>query len=249
VGWGGRLGDKQYSTAGWLAAFPVFEPMYQVVMAHGLASGWVEWRGERREFRDAPCYTEKNWGGAFPRRWWWVQCNAFEARGLTLTCACGERSNPLLELLLPGRTEDACMVALHDESGKFYPFPNCEWDVEWGRWTVRGALDDLRVRVEATCDGEAASLVRCPASDGMTASARERFDGSLSVRVWRVTAREEEEEVLIDSTSSRAAVEVGGEGWEGGGRWKGSCEVAGAARAILSADVPLERFREAIPGL
>ena len=178
-----------------------------------------------------------------------MQCNAFEARGLTLTCACGERSNPLLEPLLPGRTEDACMVALHDESGKFYPFPNCEWDVEWGRWTVRGALDDLRVRVEATCDGEAASVVRCPASDGMTASARERFDGSLSVRVWRVTAREEEEEVLIDSTSSRAAVEVGGEGWEGGGRWKGSCEVAGAARAILSADVPLERFREAIPGL
>ena len=59
MGWGGRLGDKQYSTAGWLAAFPVFEPMYQVVMAHGLASGWVEWRGERREFRDAPCYTEK----------------------------------------------------------------------------------------------------------------------------------------------------------------------------------------------
>ena len=36
LGWGGEWGvDKQYSTAGWLAALPVFEPHYQVLMAHG----------------------------------------------------------------------------------------------------------------------------------------------------------------------------------------------------------------------
>ena len=30
LGWGGGEDDKQYSTAGWLAALPVFEPRYQV---------------------------------------------------------------------------------------------------------------------------------------------------------------------------------------------------------------------------
>ena len=33
LGWGGDDGEKQYSTAGWLAALPVFEPHYQVT--HG----------------------------------------------------------------------------------------------------------------------------------------------------------------------------------------------------------------------
>ncbi|KAJ0030801.1 hypothetical protein Pint_12817 [Pistacia integerrima] len=37
-GWG-NVGSKQKSTAGWLAAFPVFEPHWQVCMAAGLSTG------------------------------------------------------------------------------------------------------------------------------------------------------------------------------------------------------------------
>ena len=37
-GWG-NVNDKQKSTAGWLAAFPVFEPHWQICMAGGLSSG------------------------------------------------------------------------------------------------------------------------------------------------------------------------------------------------------------------
>lgn len=73
LGWGGGKDAKQYSTAGWLAALPVFEPHYQILMAHGLASGHVSWRGQRYDFESAPAYTEKNWGGAFPSRWFWLQ--------------------------------------------------------------------------------------------------------------------------------------------------------------------------------
>jgi hypothetical protein len=36
-------------------------------MAHGLATGWIEWKGKRYHFTDAPAYSEKNWGGAFPQ--------------------------------------------------------------------------------------------------------------------------------------------------------------------------------------
>lgn len=37
-GWG-NVGSKQQSTAGWLAAFPVFEPHWQICMAAGLSTG------------------------------------------------------------------------------------------------------------------------------------------------------------------------------------------------------------------
>ena len=37
-GWGDESG-VQKATAGWLAALPVFEPHWQVVQAHGLATG------------------------------------------------------------------------------------------------------------------------------------------------------------------------------------------------------------------
>ena len=39
--------------------------------------GWIEWDGERFEFQNAPSYSEKNWGGAFPRKWFWVNYSPF----------------------------------------------------------------------------------------------------------------------------------------------------------------------------
>jgi len=34
--------------------------------------GWIEWGDQRFEFEDAPSYCEKNWGGSFPQKWFWV---------------------------------------------------------------------------------------------------------------------------------------------------------------------------------
>lgn len=39
-GWGDVM-SKQKATAGWLAAFPVFEPHWQICMAGGLSTGIV----------------------------------------------------------------------------------------------------------------------------------------------------------------------------------------------------------------
>ena len=69
AGWG-DAGTRQKATAGWLASLPVFEPHWQVLQAHGLATGWVEWGGRRYEFTDAPHYAVR--GG-----WVWGQgCGA-----------------------------------------------------------------------------------------------------------------------------------------------------------------------------
>ena len=76
-GWGDKGGNQQ-STAGWLSFLPIFEPGWQILTAHGLATGWIEWNGDRYEFTNAPAYCEKNWGGAFPQKWFWLNCNSFD---------------------------------------------------------------------------------------------------------------------------------------------------------------------------
>lgn len=55
----------------------------QVMLASGLASGWLEWGDKHYEFRDAPTYYEKNWGAGFPSRWFWVQCNVFDGYAMS----------------------------------------------------------------------------------------------------------------------------------------------------------------------
>jgi len=75
-GWGDSQ-QPQQSSAGWLSFLPIFEPGWQITMAHGLATGWVEWRGQQYQFTNAPAYSEKNWGNSFPEKWFWLNCNSF----------------------------------------------------------------------------------------------------------------------------------------------------------------------------
>ena len=90
AGAGASAAARRYSTAGWLAALgPLLSPHYQVLMSLGHATGWVEIEDNGRRSRTPRSTPEKNWGRGFPRKWWWLQCNAFDdvepASQLTLT--------------------------------------------------------------------------------------------------------------------------------------------------------------------
>ncbi|KAE8732620.1 putative tocopherol cyclase [Hibiscus syriacus] len=98
--------------------------------------GWIEWDGEMFEFQDAPSYSEKNWGGAFPRKWFWVQCNVFEGASgeVALTAGGGLRQ-------LPGLTEtfeDAALIGVHYDGilYEFVPWNGAlSWEIShWGYW-------------------------------------------------------------------------------------------------------------------
>lgn len=89
-------------------------------MAHGLAtSGYFLYNGEQFDLRGARVYCEKNWGGTFPRKWWWIQANLFEDEpDLTVTAVGAVR-------LIAGVYEETIgMIAVH-YGGDMYEFCNC----------------------------------------------------------------------------------------------------------------------------
>ena len=139
---------KQRSTAGWLASYPVFEPHWQITMANARASGILNWNGTTYEFSDAPFYGEKNWGGAFPIKWYWAQCNSFDDYpDLAFTAGGGIRQLPFS--FLPGkRTETLGLIGIHYE-GRFYEIVpwtgEMEWEVDsWGQWEFKGRCTDAK---------------------------------------------------------------------------------------------------------
>ena len=211
VGWGGAFANasaRQYSTAGWLASLgPLFSPHYQVLMSLGRATGFVEVDGERLSFARAPFYAEKNWGAAFPSRWWWLQCNAFEdslegCSELTLTATGATRQ--LLAGTRLDRSEDVALVGLHVD-GEFLPFPDVRWTVApWGDWRVSGAYEGLTVDIAATAS-DAGVPVRVPTDAGMADGATETYDGRLSVELRRGG------DVLVTASTHLACCETGGD--------------------------------------
>ena len=235
LGWGGGKGARQRATAGWLAALPVFEPHWQVLMAHGTSTGTFTWGDTVYEFKDAPTYAEKNWGGSFPSRWFWAQCNHFTAgvddgTPASVTLAGATRGTPLT----PNGTEDVAILGVHVGDAYYEVSPmlgSVAWEVEpWGRWHARGASADGRVVVQLDADTDAPGVpLRAPTADGgLVPFCRDTFDGNVRVTVHK-------DGVLVaDLRSNACALEVGGGPWWSA--WRSESDMAPANQALLRMD-------------
>ncbi|MFQ3629933.1 MAG: tocopherol cyclase family protein, partial [Cyanobacteriota bacterium] len=204
-GWG-ECDRPQQATAGWLSRFQIFEPGWQILMAHGLATGWVEWDGTRYCFSQAPAYAEKNWGGAFPQKWFWIQCNAFDGEAdLALTAGGGRRR-------VLGWMESVGMVGIHHR-GRFYEFVpwngTVRWRVQpWGHWQMQAENAGHLVELLGTCD-RPPTPVRVPTAKGMVFACQDTTQGKLTVKLWEKQG--DRRALLLHAHSHLAGLEVGGD--------------------------------------
>lgn len=204
-GWG-NSGKSQQSTAGILSSMQIFEPGWQILIAHGLATGWINWNGKIYNFTNAPAYSEKNWGGAFPTKWFWMNCNAFDNEpDLALTAGGGKRG-------VLWWIESVAMIGIHYK-GKFYEF--VPWNAEvnwcinpWGYWEMQARSDDYTVIVKAMTDLPGQPL-RAPTQNGMVFTCRDTMRGNVMLEL-----RDRKNRLILEATSDLCGVEVGGEPWD-----------------------------------
>ncbi len=203
-GWGNpRL--TQQATAGWLSYLPVFDPGWQILMAHGLATGWIEWQGEKYQFTDAPAYSEKNWGTSFPKKWFWINCNSFtNTYNLALTAAGGVRQVFWGEELVG-------MIGIHYQ-GQFIEFvpenSQVSWQIQpWGKWRMEAIKGDLVVTLIGTTDLPG-TYVRTPTAKGLVFNCRDTTKGKLSLKL-RYQGK-----IILNANSCLAGLEIGGSPWD-----------------------------------
>jgi len=200
-GWGNPHRPQQ-ATAGWLSYLPIFDPGWQVLMAHGLATGWIEWRGKKYQFTNAPAYSEKNWGTSFPEKWFWINCNSFaNESNLALTAAGGVRQ------VLWGE-ESVGMIGIHYQ-GQFYEFGSTNsqvtWQIKpWGEWRIKAIKNDLEATVIGTTDLPG-TYVRTPTAKGLVLNCRDTTKGKLWLRL------QNQGKTIVEASSCLAGLEVGGE--------------------------------------
>lgn len=205
-GWG-DVDRPQQSTAGWLSQFQIFEPGWQILMAHGRATGSIEWNGVCYEFANAPAYSEKNWGGAFPQKWFWLNCNAFDNEpDLALTAGGGRRG-------VLWWMESVAMVGVHYR-GKFYEFvpwnAQVRWEIQpWGCWKMWAQTAEHAIELTATTDLPGTAL-RAPTQQGLVFACRDTMNADVTLQLRdRHTNK-----LLLSATSSLCGVEVGGGDWD-----------------------------------
>lgn len=199
---------KSIPLMGIFSYWPVFEPGWQILMAHGLASGWVEWQGQRYDFDRVPAYAEKNWGGSFPLQWFWLQCNYFPSQpDLTVTSAGARRGVLWWQ-------EEVAMIGLHWQ-GQFLQWlpenSRISWSISpWGSWRVEAEKPDYQIRLEG-CTQRPGSPLLTPTTQGLRYSCRETLLGRIRLQLWRI--RSQIRILEMDALSHWSGLEVGGDLW------------------------------------
>lgn len=205
-GWGDPQKPQQ-STAGWLSFLPIFEPGWQILMAHGLATGWIEWNSQRYEFSNAPAYGEKNWGRSFPQKWFWVNCNSFtDQPDLALTAGGGKRG-------VLWWWESVALVGIHYQ-GRFYEFvpwnSRVTWQIEpWGKWEMQACNGDFTVELTGTTTLGGTPL-RAPTERGLIFCCRDTMKGDITLTLKNT----KEETIVVKAQSSSGGLETGGHSWD-----------------------------------
>jgi tocopherol cyclase len=207
-GWGNQ-NSLQQSTAGWLSAFQIFEPGWQILMAHGLATGTIDWHGQIYQFKNAPAYSEKNWGGAFPQKWFWLNCNCFiNEPNLALTAGGGKRG-------VLWWMESVAMIGIHYQ-GKFYEFvpwnSQVKWDIQpWGKWQMQAQNQDYEVTLTGMTNLPGTPL-RAPTIEGLNFCCRDTMQGELTLELRKRYSNLSE--TILIAYSNLCGLEVGGNEWE-----------------------------------
>ena len=196
------------ATASWLSFLPIYDPGWQILLAHGLSTGWIEWQGQRYEFVDAPAYSEKNWGKSFPQQWFWLNCNAFkEESDLALTAGGGVRQ-------ILTQTEEVALIGVHYR-GEFYEFvpwnSEVHWQIApWGSWQMQARNNSsFSVTLTGKTDLPGQPL-RAPTHEGLQFCCKDTLRGQAELKLFTPNGA-----LLVAATSDLCGLEVGGEPWTG----------------------------------
>lgn len=203
-GWGNPH-RPQLSTGGVLAYLPIFEPGWQILMAHGLATGYIDWNGKVYQFDQAPAYGEKNWGRSFPQKWFWLNCNSFsKTDDLALTAGGGRR-------FVLWWMESVALIGIHYQ-GNFYEFvpwnSSINWEITpWGKWKMQGENSQYQVEVIGTTERPGTPL-RAPTEQGLIFACQDTMKGKLELILKTITGK-----TIVKAESSLCGLEIGGESW------------------------------------
>ncbi|TXG62023.1 hypothetical protein EZV62_013386 [Acer yangbiense] len=243
----GGCTSKSAVNSFWFLRKIFFEVNYIINMALKTCISWIEWDGERFEFKDAPSYSEKNWGGAFPRKWFWVQCNVFKGASgeVALTAAGGLRQLPGLSETF----ENAALIGVHYD-GNFYEFVPwngvVNWEIaQWGYWYMAAENETHMVELTATTKDPGTTL-RAPTSEaGLASACKDTCYGELRLQIWERRYDGTKGKLILDVTSDMAAVEVGGGPWFD--TWKGKTAAPELLKRALNVPVDVDGFFGLVP--
>lgn len=175
-----------FNAEGWMMGTMITDIEWYPAQADATCSGSVMSKGKLVEFKDAPCYQDRNWGNRFPDWWTWIVSNNFEGHPNTTLAIGGGKPT-----LRGGHTSPYAGVSVGlKHRGKVYSFRPINFhkvktDVTFGKWEVTATKLNYKVEIVATAPKEKFMDLQFMTPNGMIFHDYETLNGRVVVKLYK----------------------------------------------------------------
>lgn len=184
--WDFRIAGRwAFNAVSWVTGQGITNIEWYPAQADARCSGRIVSHGKARNFENAPCYQDRNWGRSFPQWWTWIVSNHF-------------RENPDSALAIGGGKPkvfgaytpvEGVAIGLRHK-GVVHTFRPNEFnpvrcDVRFGRWEVSAENPSHRIEVSAWAPPESFLDLQFVTPQGETFHDYETLTGKLKVSLYR----------------------------------------------------------------
>lgn len=159
---------------------PKMECIHGIVSMDHTVEGRLMVNGEETVFEDGRGYIEKDWGSSFPKRYIWIQCNSFSAKGTSVFFSVADI--PFMGLTFPGFI---CNLVLSDKEYRFATYTGSRFrvdEISHERITLR--LENREVKLILRAYLEEAGELIAPHKGRMQKTIKEGLSGNVDIYLY-----------------------------------------------------------------
>lgn len=174
-----------FNAEGWLLGTGVTDIEWYPAQASAVCSGSIISKQEKINFKNAPCYQDRNWGESFPKWWTWIVSNQFENHPETTLVVGGGRPT------VKGKKSPFTGVYVGlKHQGMEYAFRPTDFnivksDIAFGRWNIKALNRKYYINIAANAPKEKFMDLQFMAPNGEIFHDYETLTGQVQVKLYR----------------------------------------------------------------
>ncbi len=177
--------EWSYNPVSWALGKGITDIEWYPAQASARCSGTIISNNQLRQFTDAPCYQDRNWGKKFPKWWTWIVSNQFKENADSVLAVGGG----LPQYYGKDIPFSGVSIGLRHKGVNYHFRPNdldlVKTNVSMGTWEVSGENGQYKVTVSATAPKEKFMDLQFVTPTGEVFHDYETLTGKATVKLYQ----------------------------------------------------------------
>lgn len=186
ISWDINIQKKwSYNPVSWALGKNITDIEWYPAQASATCSGIIHTSIKIIEFKNVPCYQDRNWGSSFPKWWTWIVSNSFKENSESVLAVGGGRPSYRHKNI----PFEGVSIGLNHEGKEYFFRPTdlniTKAKIKMGQWEASGDNGKYAIEISAKAPYESFMDLKFITPQNQTFHDYETLNGNLNIKVYK----------------------------------------------------------------